>query len=61
MTGEQLRKALERLGTTQVQFAKAIGHNDRTVRFWISGRYKVPKDISLLVNLLLECKVSEED
>ena len=61
MTGEQLRQALERLGTSQVQFAKAIGHNDRTVRGWIAGRYKVPKDISLLINLLLECRVKEED
>ena len=60
-TGEQLWSRLQKLGFTQVGFARAINISDRTVRAWIGGRYPVPTLIAMFVNLMLKTKSTAED
>jgi len=50
MTATQLRTALRKAGMTQVDFAKMIGVNDRTVRRWISGELPVPTYVALILD-----------
>lgn len=62
----EFRVALERLGFTQVGFARYIGVNARTVRSWVSGRSPVPRTTTVLLAALekqnnpsLDCPVSQ--
>jgi DNA-binding transcriptional regulator YiaG len=61
MTTNQLRKALTTLGITQIALAKALKADERTVRNWVGGRSKVPTFIVILVNLMLDGKITLED
>ena len=60
-TGQELWTRLQKLGFTQVGFAKTINVSDRTVRAWIGERYPVPTVIAMLVNLMLKTKSTAED
>jgi DNA-binding transcriptional regulator YdaS (Cro superfamily) len=61
MTTNQFRRALTMLGVTQVGLAKALKVDERTVRNWVGGRSKVPPLIVILVNLMLDGKITLED
>jgi DNA-binding transcriptional regulator YdaS (Cro superfamily) len=66
MTAKQFAAALDRLFGTkttkgQVEFARLIERNDRTVRDWTGGRRDVPVEIALLINAMLDHKLTKED
>jgi DNA-binding transcriptional regulator YiaG len=61
MTKKQFTAALNSLGIPQQQFAEAIRVNERTVRNWVSGRSEVPTVIAVLINLMIERKLTLED
>ena len=54
MTGDDYKKAITVLKMTQVGSARFFGVNDRTVRFWISGRSPVPRVVSMLLRVMVE-------
>ena len=51
MTPAQLRHSLKRLGLSQMELARRLKVDPRTVRHWVAGSYPVPEAVSLL----LEC------
>jgi DNA-binding transcriptional regulator YiaG len=61
VTPKQFSKTLTLLGMTQMGFARIIRRNDKTVRDWISGRYPLPTEIAILLNLMLDTKSTQED
>jgi DNA-binding transcriptional regulator YiaG len=61
MTGAQMQIALDKIGLSQVGFAKTIAKSDRTVRHWIAGSYPVPREIAMLLNLMIKTQSTEED
>jgi DNA-binding transcriptional regulator YiaG len=61
MTGTQMQAALDRVGFSQVGFAKTVGYNDRTVRLWIADQYPVPRIVAMLLNLMIKTKSTEKD
>jgi DNA-binding transcriptional regulator YiaG len=58
MTANQFNKALDRLGYSQSSLARQIGKSDRMVRNWAAGKWPVPTEIALLLNLMLDTKSS---
>jgi DNA-binding transcriptional regulator YiaG len=61
MNGAQMQAALDRIGFSQVGFAKTTGYNDRTVRLWIADQYPVPRIVAMLLNLMIKTKSTEKD
>jgi DNA-binding transcriptional regulator YiaG len=61
MSGAELWTKLQKLGFSQVGFARTINVGDRTVRSWIAEVYPVPTAIAMLVNLMLKTKTTAED
>ena len=53
MSPQQFRHVLRRLGLNQVQAAKRLGVNARTVRRWVAGDSRIPDSVSLLLQLWL--------
>ena len=49
MTPDQLRAAIETLGTNQAALARAVGVNPRTMRRWIAGDSPIPRTAAILV------------
>jgi len=49
MTPRELRRALKRLGWTQVELARRIGVNPRTVRKWVLNETPMSEPASLLL------------
>ena len=54
MTSKQLRAALKRLGFSQLEAARRLGVNARTVRFWIAGTYRIPEPVVILLRTWLK-------
>lgn len=44
MKADELRAALERAGISQLRFARRLGVEGRTVRYWLAGR-AIPADM----------------
>jgi hypothetical protein len=61
MSGAELWAKLQKLGFSQIGFARTIDVGDRTVRSWIAEVYPVPRVIAMLVNLMLKTKSTAED
>jgi DNA-binding transcriptional regulator YiaG len=61
MTGAQMQTALDRIGFSQVGFARTIGVGDRTVRGWIADSYPVPRVVAMLLNLMIKTQSVETD
>ena len=61
MSGPELWTKLQKIGFSQVGFARTIRVNDATVRSWIGERAFVPQTIAILVNLMLKAKFRPED
>jgi DNA-binding transcriptional regulator YiaG len=51
MSPQQFRQALRQLGMSQVQAAKRLGVNPRTVRRWVAGDSRIPESVSLVLQL----------
>lgn len=52
MTATQFRDHLNRLGLTQMAFARLVGTNPRTVRRWAAGDSPIRQEIVMLVERL---------
>jgi DNA-binding transcriptional regulator YiaG len=61
MNGAQMQAALDRIGFSQVGFARTIGKGDRTIRGWIAGNWPVPREIAMLLNLMIKTNSTEKD
>lgn len=61
MDGQELWTKLQKIGFTQMGFARTLRLSPPTVRSWIGGRYPVPMTIAMLVNLMLKTKTAPED
>ena len=49
MTDTQLRRVLRRLGLSQMELARQINVDPRTVRRWVRGDQTVPKAVEELL------------
>ena len=61
MTAKQFQIALDRLGFTQVGFARQLEIGERSVRRWAAGQWPVPTEVAMLLNLMLDTKSTIED
>ncbi len=50
MTPAQLRRSLKRLALSQMELARRLKVDPRTVRHWVAGSYPVPEAVSLLLD-----------
>ena len=53
MSSQQFRHALRQLGLNQVQAARRLGVNPRTLRRWVAGDSRIPESVALLAQLWL--------
>ena len=53
MLPKQFRRILRELALNQVQAAKRLGVNPRTLRRWVAGDSRIPESVSLLLQLWL--------
>jgi transcriptional regulator with XRE-family HTH domain len=60
MTEEELREALARLGLTQIDAARLLGVNPRTMRRWIKQDSWMPHSAEMVIHNLL-VKQCEKD
>jgi transcriptional regulator with XRE-family HTH domain len=51
MSPQQFRHALRQLGWNQVQAAKRLGVNPRTVRRWVAGDSRIPESVRIVLQL----------
>jgi len=49
MTGGQLRRALRRLGMSQMELSRRLRVAPTTVRNWVGGRSRIPEAVALLL------------
>ena len=57
MKGNEFTKAIEGLGLSQVEAARMLGTETRTVRRWVSGDISVPWPVYLVLWLIEKFKV----
>jgi len=48
-----LRLLVDASGLTQGRAAKAIGHNERTMRYWLSGKHTFPSSVQYSLEKLI--------
>jgi len=53
---EYLRELITDAGLTQAQAARAIGHNPRTMRYWLSGQHTFPYTVQFTMEALTRYK-----
>jgi len=56
MSPQQFRRALRQLRLSQVQAARRLGVNERTVRRWIAGDSRIPESVALLLHTWLRAR-----
>jgi DNA-binding transcriptional regulator YiaG len=56
MSPQQFRDALRRLRLSQVQAAKRLSVNERTVRRWVAGDSRIPESVALLLHTWLRTR-----
>jgi DNA-binding transcriptional regulator YiaG len=56
MTAPQLRAALKRLGLTQVELARRLGVDPRTVRKWVLRERPMSEPAARLIRTWLEAR-----
>ena len=56
MSPQQFRDALRRLRLSQVQAAKRLSVNERTVRRWVAGDSRIPESVALLLQSWLKAR-----
>jgi DNA-binding transcriptional regulator YiaG len=61
MTPEQFKQARLHLGVSQTELCALIEKCVRTVRYYESGKYPIPKSMQLLINHLLKQKDQSND
>ena len=48
-----LRALIAESGLTQKQVAQAVGHNERTMRYWLSGRHTYAYSVQYSIEKLI--------
>jgi len=61
MNAQQYRKALERLGLTQVAAGQLLDVGPRTSRRYALDEAKIPMPVTILLRLLLKKRIRLED
>ncbi len=61
MTPVQFRSALGKLDITQVEAARLVCVNPRTVRDWISGETRIPEAVAILLRFMIKMELNQED
>ena len=61
MTAKQFNVALDKLGFTQVGFARKLELGERSVRRWVAGQWPVPTPVAMLLNLMLATDSTADD
>ena len=61
MSGPELWTKLQKIGFSQLGFARTIRVGATTVRSWINGPAYVPQTIAILINLMIKTKTTPED
>ena len=56
MSPQQFRDALRRLRLSQVQAARRLRVNERTVRRWVAGESRIPESASLVLQMWLRAR-----
>jgi DNA-binding transcriptional regulator YiaG len=56
MSPKQFRHALRQLGLNQVEAARRLGVNARTVRRWVASDSRVPESVTLLLEIWLRAR-----
>jgi len=56
MSPQQFRDALRRLRLSQVQAARRLTVNERTVRRWVAGDSRIPESVALLLHTWLRTR-----
>ena len=56
MSPQQFRNALRRLRLSQVQAARRLSVNERTVRRWVAGASRIPESVALLLHTWLRTR-----
>ncbi len=56
MSSQEFRRVLRRLRLNQVQAARRLGVNARTVRRWVAGDSRIPESVSLLLETWLQTR-----
>jgi len=56
MSPQQFRNALRRLRLSQVQAARRLSVNERTVRRWVAGDSRIPESVALLLHTWLRTR-----
>jgi DNA-binding transcriptional regulator YiaG len=54
MTSDELRETLRRFDISQAGFARAIGVSNRMVRYWIAGKYPIPRRTIAVIEIMAE-------
>jgi DNA-binding transcriptional regulator YiaG len=61
MTATQFQAALDKIGISQMAFARHIEKDDRTVRRWVSGESVVPALVAHYVRELVKRNAQAEE
>lgn len=61
MTANQFRAALEKTGLSQLEAARILNANERTVRRWAIGERTVPKPVAIMLRLMIAGKITTKD
>ncbi len=56
MTPKQFRQALAYLRLTQVEAARHLGVDPRTVRKWVGAERRIPEPVAILLRLWLKAR-----
>jgi len=61
MTPKRYSETIEKLGLTQVAAGHFLGISDRQSRRYIAGDREIPRDIELLLDLMVRLKLTAAD
>ncbi len=56
MSPQQFRRVLRRLRLSQMEAARRLGVNERTVRRWVAGDSRIPESVALLLHTWLRTR-----
>ena len=61
MTPQEYRKAIEKLGLTQVAAARLFKVADRTSRRWALGETRIPESVAMQLRTVIKHKIKPGD
>jgi hypothetical protein len=61
MTGAQYQKAINRLHLSQMDSARMLAVNGRTVRRWIADQVPIPHSVAIVIKLMIDRDIAPEE